>query len=99
MSPLSRTNVHAFVRTAVPKSLLRSGDEDIVHQFSAGHPLSLAYLVKRLAAAPDPTAAAEVLDKVEISAVTQTLSMLLIGISSAATPRCVNCSRSFPDQG
>jgi len=28
-----------------------------------GHPLSLAYLVKRLAAAPDPTAAAEVLDK------------------------------------
>jgi hypothetical protein len=62
MTPLSRANVHAFVRAAVPNHLLRPGDDAVVHRLSAGHPLSLAYLVKRLAAATDLDAAATLLD-------------------------------------
>lgn len=62
MQPLSRASIHEIARTALPASRLRATDVDTIVQLSAGHPLSLAYLIKRLASAPDDASAQALLD-------------------------------------
>ncbi|WP_147403425.1 ATP-binding protein [Pseudomonas aeruginosa] len=65
MDPLSRANVRHIVRTAIPNVVLSREDEDDVYRRCAGHPLSLAYLVKRLATAENSTAAAGLLNEMQ----------------------------------
>lgn len=62
MEPLSRLSIYEIAQAALPPSRLRSGDEDLISAASAGHPLSLAYLLKRLANASDDHAARALLD-------------------------------------
>ncbi|WP_431673654.1 ATP-binding protein [Rhizobium leguminosarum] len=62
MDPLSRSSIYEIARAALPLTRLRLGDEDIIAAASAGHPLSLAYLLKRLANASDDDAAQALLD-------------------------------------
>ncbi|APO70071.1 AAA ATPase domain-containing protein (plasmid) [Rhizobium gallicum] len=62
MEPLSRSSIYEIAQAALPLSRLRPGDEDIIAAASAGHPLSLAYLLKRLANAFDDDAARALLD-------------------------------------
>ncbi|WFU51785.1 AAA family ATPase [Sinorhizobium terangae] len=62
MEPLSRSSIYEIAQAALPLSRLRPGDEDIIAAASAGHPLSLAYLLKRLANASDDEAARALLD-------------------------------------
>jgi hypothetical protein len=62
MAPLSRSSMYEIARAVLPITRLRLGDEDIIAAASAGHPLSLAYLLKRLANASDDDAARAFLD-------------------------------------
>lgn len=63
MGPLSRSSIYEIIRAALPPSRLRPGDEEMIAQFSAGHPLSLAYLIKRVANAADDATAQSLLDE------------------------------------
>lgn len=65
MDPLSRANVHHIVRTAIPNDVLSREDEDEVYSRSAGHPLSLAYLVKRLATVENSASASRLLNEMQ----------------------------------
>jgi len=65
MRPLSRANVRHIVRTAIPIDVLSREDEVEVYRRCAGHPLSLAYLVKRLAKADNSAAASRLLDEMQ----------------------------------
>lgn len=62
MQPLSRSSIYEIARAALPPGRLRFGDEELIAGASAGHPLSLAYLLKRLANAIDNDAARSMLD-------------------------------------
>jgi len=62
MQPLSRSSIFEIARAALPPGRLRLGDEELIAGASSGHPLSLAYLLKRLANAVDDEAARSMLD-------------------------------------
>lgn len=49
MAPLGRDAVRRIVAAVVPAPVLRTGDEEAIYRLSAGHPLALNYLLKRLA--------------------------------------------------
>lgn len=49
MAPLGRDAVRRIVAAVVPSAVLRAGDDETIYRLSAGHPLALNYLLKRLA--------------------------------------------------
>jgi hypothetical protein len=61
MERLSRASVRSIVQTALEPELLAPGAYEQIENLSAGHPLALAYLLKRLATASDATAVGEIL--------------------------------------
>lgn len=62
MARLPRASIRSITDAVVESDLLRPGDHERVEELSAGHPLALAYLVKRLAACADAAEARSVLD-------------------------------------
>lgn len=48
MAPLSRASVHSIVHAFLPDDQFEPGDDDRIFAASEGHPLALAYLIKRL---------------------------------------------------
>lgn len=50
MAPLSRASIRSIVDAATGQALLGPYDHERIEQLSAGHPLALAYLVKRVSA-------------------------------------------------
>lgn len=62
MARLSRASIRSIVETAVDPSLLGEDAHERIARLSAGHPLALAYLVKRLAAAASVDEASAIID-------------------------------------
>jgi len=62
MARLSRANIRSIVDTAVEPALLGSDAHERIEQLSCGHPLALAYLLKRLAGATDSSAVDAILE-------------------------------------
>jgi hypothetical protein len=65
MARLSRASIRSIADAALTPGLLRGHGYDQIEQLSGGHPLALAYLIKRLSAADD----AEAVDAVIASSV------------------------------
>lgn len=62
MARLSRGSIRSIVDAAVDASLIEADAYQRIEEISGGHPLALAYLTKRLAAAATPAEARAVLD-------------------------------------
>ncbi len=62
MARLPRASIRSINDAVVESALLGPGDHERVEELSAGHPLALAYLVKRLAACADAAEVRSVLD-------------------------------------
>lgn len=62
MSRLGRRHVVEIAASTLPRDTMLDLDPDALFQASAGHPLALAYILKRLMVAADPAARRAVLD-------------------------------------
>jgi hypothetical protein len=61
MMPLSKAAVRAFADAAIHPANRSAGDDELIYEASAGHPLSLGYLVNRIAKCGNPDEVAALL--------------------------------------